>query len=69
MRYMLAMALALGIGVYAVAPAAFAAEHEGPQDSRVFAVTMQVEPGDSGTIAGPTGPSQWQFDDRGHDRN
>ena len=69
MRYMLAMALALGIGVYAVVPAAFAAEHEGPQDSRVFAVTMQVEPGDPGTISGPTGPSQFQFDNLGHDRN
>lgn len=69
MRHMLAIVLALGLGASAVAPAAFAADREGPEGSRVLAVTMQVEPGDPGTIAGPTGPSQFQIGDQDHDRN
>lgn len=68
MRYALAMFLALAIGIPAAVPA-FAAEREGGRDWSVSTVAMQSEPGDPGTIAGPTGPTQFQFDDRGHDRN
>jgi hypothetical protein len=68
MRYMLAMILALVLGIPAAVPAAFAADREGGHDSYVSTATMQSEPGDPGTIAGPMGPNQFQIDDRGHDR-
>jgi hypothetical protein len=67
MRYTLAI-LALGLGLSAVMPAAFASEHEGGRDLTAPVVTAQTGPSDTGTIAGPT-MNQNQFDDRGHDRN
>ncbi len=66
MRYAMAI-LALGLGLSAVMPAAFASEHDGP-DLASAAVTAQTGPSDAGTIAGPA-MNQNQFDDRGHDRN
>ena len=66
MRYTLAI-LALGLGLSAVMPAAFASERD-VQDLSAPVVTAQVGPSDDGTIAGPT-MNQNQFDDRGHDRN
>lgn len=69
MRHTMAMLLALGIGLSAVAPAAFAAEREGGQDTAVATVAQLNDPGDPGMIAGPNGPAQFQTDDRGHDRN
>ena len=65
MRYTLAM-LALGLGLSAVMPAAFASERD-VQDLSAPVVTAQVGPSDDGTTAGPT-MKQNQFDDRGHDR-
>jgi len=66
MRYTLAI-LALGLGLSAVMPAAFASEHEG-RDFSASVVTVQVGPSDTGTIAGPT-TNPNQFEDSGHDRN
>jgi hypothetical protein len=66
MRYTLAI-LALGLGLSAVMPAAFAGERD-VQDLSTPVVTAQVGPSDTGTIAGPT-MNQNQFDDKGHDRN
>ena len=66
MRYAVAI-LALGVGLSAVMPAAFAAERES-REVPLPAVTAQIPPGDPGTIAGPT-MNQNQFDDNGHDRN
>lgn len=68
MRYALTMLLALGLGISAAVPATFAADREGGHDSYISTAAMQSEPGDPGTIAGPMGPSQFQIDDRGHDR-
>lgn len=66
MRYAVAI-LALGVGLSAVMPAAFAAERESRELS-LPTVTAQIEPSDPGTIAGPT-MNQHQYDDNGHDRN
>ena len=66
MRYAMAI-LALGVGLTAVMPAAFAAERES-REVPLPTVTVQVQSGDPGTIAGPTvNPNQ--YDDRSHDRN
>lgn len=66
MRYAAAI-LVLGVGLSAVMPAAFADERESREVS-LPAVTAQMQPGDPGTIAGPTANPN-QFDDKGHDRN
>ena len=66
MRYAVAI-LALSVGLSAVMPAAFAAERESREVS-LPTVTAQMQPGDPGTIAGPT-MNQNQFDDKSHDRN
>jgi hypothetical protein len=68
MRHTLAMLLVLGLGISAVVPAAFAADREG-HDSSISTVAAQSATGDPGTIAGPMGPTQYQIDDQGHDRN
>jgi hypothetical protein len=66
MRYTLAI-LALGLGLSALMPAAFASGRDG-RDLSAAVVTAQAGPSDTGTIAGPTmNPNH--FDDRGHDRN
>ena len=66
MRYMLAMVLALGIGVAAVVPAAFAGE-EGGQDRYISPAAVQTELTNLGTAAGPMAPDQIVTVD--HDRN
>lgn len=68
MRYMLAMALALSIGIASMAPAAFAGDREdGGPAAPVSQMTVQDQPSDSGTIAGPSTPNQFQYVE--HDRN
>jgi hypothetical protein len=66
MRYTLAI-LALGLGLSAVMPAAFASERD-VQDLSAPVVTAQVGPSDYGTIAGPT-MNQPQFVEHDLDRN
>lgn len=56
MRYTIAMALTLVLGVAAVLQPAFAADHEGSQ-APVSAVVAQYQPADPGSVAGPTTPS------------
>ena len=58
MRYLLAMALALGIGVATVVPAAFAGGEESGQDLYVSPVAGQTELNNPGTVAGPMQPDQ-----------
>jgi hypothetical protein len=55
MRYALAIALALLMGIAELIPATFAAEKERPQ-TPVPGVTAQYGPGDPGMVAGPTTP-------------
>jgi hypothetical protein len=57
MRYMLAMVLALGIGVAAAVPAAFAGEEAG-QDRFVSPAAVQTESIDLGMVAGADAPNQ-----------
>ena len=57
MRYMLAMVLALAIGVAAAVPAAFAGEENG-QDNYISPVAGQTESIDLGMVAGADAPNQ-----------
>ena len=66
MRYTLAI-LALGLGLSAVMPAAFASERD-VVDLTAPVVTAQAGPSDDGSTAGPT-MNQNRLDDRGHDRS
>ena len=66
MRYMLAMVLALAIGVAAAVPAAFAGEENG-QDQYISPVAGQAELTNLGTVAGPMQPDQIVIVE--HDKN
>ncbi len=68
MRYMLAMVLALGLGIAVAVPAAFAGEEAG-QDRFVSPAAGQTETTNLGTVAGSTVPDQMVVVDPEHDRN
>lgn len=72
MRYVLAMILALGIGVATAVPAAFAGGEEGGHDLSFPTTTVvQSEPSNPGTVAGPQAPNNTiqMVDEHETDRN